>query len=83
MRKAQDDVMARGFAEHKVGDILESRGLVDSVDHEPVQTGRQVVGEFEAVEFERSVTKVRGGGEVALRRVVLTGKWEVDPDAGR
>jgi hypothetical protein len=37
---------------------------------------RAVVGLFETVEFETATSRV-GGTEITLRRVVLTGPWEV------
>ena len=77
MRKAQDDVMARSAAETRVADLLAS------TPEGPAGDGglsvRQVLGEFKAVEFETTTRKV-GDEEVKLRRLVITGPWEVDPD---
>lgn len=37
------------------------------------------VATFDGVEFDRIVTKI-GGQPVAMRRLVLTGRWEADPN---
>lgn len=34
---------------------------------------------FDGVEFDRIVTRI-GGQPVAMRRLVLTGRWEADPN---
>lgn len=79
MRKAQDDVMARTAAERLLGDRMEAEGLIDSSAIEPTEAGNRLLAEIEAVEFEQTVSKVRGGIEVPLRRLVITTNWEVDP----
>lgn len=73
MRKAQDDAMARTAAERVVGDVV-----APSTDGQVDELARTVLGEFEAVQFETAVSKV-GGKPIALRRLVITGPWEVDP----
>jgi hypothetical protein len=78
MRKAQDDVMARTDAERSVGDELEATGLINSSANEPAEAGRVLLGMFKAIEFETTSRKV-GDEELRLRRLVITGPWEVDP----
>lgn len=78
MRKAQDDVMARGAAERMLSDLIDE----DTVSREgALQMAKDLVGEFKAVEFERGTSKDPDKQIVPMRRVVLTGPWEVDPDA--
>jgi hypothetical protein len=79
MRKTQDDAMARTVAENKIGDLLTEYGGGNDHDTD-VAVARDVLSGFESVEFERTVSKVRGGPEVPLRRLVITGPLEVDPD---
>lgn len=79
MRKAQDDALARTEAERVIGDELESSGVIDSNTHEPTEAGRRILAQIaKAVEFE-TITKRVGDEEIALRRLVITGPWEVDP----
>lgn len=80
MRNPKDDVMARGAAEHKLAELLAS--TPDGPAGDGGLSVRQVVGELGTVEFERTVSKVRGGTEVPLRRLVITSAWEVDPSGG-
>ena len=80
MRKAQEDAVARTVAEKKVGDLLAADGNVGphaSIE-QATTVAREVLGEFKAVEFE-TITKRVGDEEIALRRLVITGPWEVDP----
>lgn len=74
MRKANEDVLARTAVERMVGDLI-----APSTDGEVDGLAKSVVGAFEAVEFER-VVKTVGDEQIALRRPVLTGAWEVDPN---
>lgn len=64
-RKTTDDLKARDHAKFFITDHATS--AADS---------GLVVDLFEAVEFETATSKV-GGAEIQLRRVVLTGPWEV------
>jgi hypothetical protein len=75
MRKAQDDPMARTAAERKLGDII-----APSTDGEVDQLTREVLRAFPGVEFETVIKKV-GDQELSLRRLVITGAWEVAPGA--
>lgn len=74
MRKAQDDPIARTVAENQLADILD---IEESAN--PGSTSHVVLGAFEAVEFEKAASKV-GGKDIYLRRLVITGAWEVDPN---
>ncbi len=64
-RKTTDNPTARKAAEEFVCD--HSVNLDDS---------RSVVNLFKTVEFETATSRV-GGEEIAMRRIVLTGPWEV------
>lgn len=69
MRKPTEDPIARTVAENFVTD--HATGVEDT---------RAVLGLFPTAEFE-TVTKVVQGQSIRLRRLVLTGPWEVDPNA--
>jgi hypothetical protein len=71
--KAQNDPMARTAAERKLGDII-----APSTDGEVDQLTREVLRAFPGVEFETVIKKV-GDQELSLRRLVITGAWEVAP----
>jgi hypothetical protein len=73
MRKAQDDVMARSVAESKLAEQIDGH----REDNDPIRYAKDVLGEFKAVEFETTTRKV-GDDEIHLRRLVITGPWEVD-----
>lgn len=76
MRKAQENALARTVAENKLCEMLAIGDVnVGEIDRAAV---KQVLGEFKAVEFE-TITKRVGDEEIALRRLVITGPWEVDP----
>lgn len=75
MRNAQDDPMARTAAERKIGDLLTDQTGLAQTD---LGAATAILGEFEAVEFETTISKVRGGQEIPVRRLVITGPWEVD-----
>lgn len=75
MRKANEDVLARTAVERMVGDII-----APNTDGEVDRLAKTVVSVFKAVEFER-VVKTVGDEQIALRRPLLTGAWEVDPDS--
>lgn len=64
-RKTSDNKVARDHAVEKITD--RATGLEDT---------KLVVDLFPTVEFETATSKV-GGETVNLRRVVLTGPWEV------
>jgi hypothetical protein len=76
MRKATDDVMARSAAESRLSDQLEQ--LNAATDDAADQMARDLIGTFKAVEFETKTVKSQGE-EIHLRRLVITGEWEVDP----
>lgn len=83
MRKAQEDPLARTVAEHHLGDALEASGLIDSTAYEPTEVGRATLKDFaEAVQFETATSRV-AGKDIRLRRLVITGPWEVDPNGGK
>lgn len=64
-RKTTDDKVARDHAK----EFVTSRGPA-------ANDSALAVDLFEAAEFETAVSRV-GGTEITLRRVVLTGPWEV------
>lgn len=82
MRKATEDVLARTEAERQIGDALEALGLIDSSTHEPTEAGLKLLGIIgKAVEFERGTSKDPDKEVVPMRRIVITGPWQVDMDA--
>lgn len=62
------DPMARTVAENAIRETLQRR-RDDQVDGGPLATARAVVGQFQTHLEHRD----------GLRRVVLTGEWEVEP----
>lgn len=81
MRKANEDVLARTEAERQIGDVLEREGLIDSSAYEPIAAGRAVLNALgKAVEFETGTSKDPDRNAVAMRRLVITTPWEVDPN---
>jgi hypothetical protein len=64
-RKTTDDLTARQHV----------KGVVDGRSFGSDDTS-DVIDLFETVEFETAASRV-GGTEITLRRVVLTGPWEV------
>jgi hypothetical protein len=78
VRKNQDDVMARGAAERTVADLfdVEPNDQIGDSAATPATVINQIA---ETVEFERATFKA-GGREIKMRRVLITGGWEVDPD---
>jgi hypothetical protein len=81
MRKANEDVLARTEAERQIGDILEAESLIDSSTYEPTAVGKSVLDALgKAVEFETGTSKDPDRQAVAMRRLVITGAWEVDPN---
>jgi hypothetical protein len=82
MRKANEDPIARTVAEHELADTLGRTGMpIGNSEGGPMSASKELVGAFKAVEFETTSRKV-GDDEVKLRRLVITGPWEVDPNAG-
>jgi hypothetical protein len=78
-RKPVDDVTAREAVETKVADALGTtmHEAIDSpMSADPRAAAKTVVGGFKYAEQESTVTRV-AGGEVKLRRYVLTTDWEV------
>jgi hypothetical protein len=75
MRIPNEDVLARGVAERLVADEMPV-----TADLDEMALAKLVVGAFETVEFEKATSKLRGGQEINVRRLVLTSSWEVDPD---
>jgi hypothetical protein len=81
MRKANEDVLARTEAERLVGDEMEALGLIDSSANEPVDAGRRLLNQIgKTVEFETGTSKDPDRNAVAMRRLVITTPWEVDPN---
>jgi hypothetical protein len=77
VRDNQDDVMARGAAERAVADFLDVEPNEEI--GESAATPSVLVSQIaETVEFEKATFK-GGGREIGMRRVVITGAWEVDP----
>jgi hypothetical protein len=55
--------------------------VIDSSTHEPTEVGRKVQNAlFKTVEFETGTSKDPDRQAVAMRRLVITTAWEVDPD---
>lgn len=77
MRKAQDDPIARTVAENKIADITDGYDR-DGSDPVGMAEVAAILGAFKAVEFEVTVKQV-GDEQIHLRRLVITGPWEVDP----
>jgi phage terminase large subunit-like protein len=75
MRTPNEDVLARSVAEHLVADEMP-----ETADPDEMDLAKRIVAAFKTVEFEKAVSKVRGGQEINVRRLVLTSSWEVDPD---
>jgi hypothetical protein len=75
MRIPDEDVLARSVAEHLVADEVPV-----TADLDEMALAKQIIGLFKTVEFERATSKLRGGQEINVRRLVLTSSWEVDPD---
>lgn len=82
MRKPKEDVLARGRAEHVLSEALESVGLTGAAGEYPASGVREALSTFPAVEFE-TLTKKVGDQELHLRRLVVTGSWEIDPNPTR
>lgn len=76
MRKPTEDAIARTVAENRVADLLTEQTGVAEKD---MDVARAVLGEFSAVEFETTGRDVQGE-RINLRRLVITGPWEVDPN---
>jgi hypothetical protein len=73
-----DDPIARTVAENQLADLLD-----ETDEHETwFAASGSILGEFPSVEFER-VSVDMPDGRVALRRLVITGPWEADPDGVR
>lgn len=81
-RKAEEDALARTAAERFVGEALEALGLVDAAPAGPTELGRALLGQVaKYVEFERGESTDPDRQKVAMRRMVITTPWEVDPEA--
>lgn len=79
MRRTSDDVTARAAAESKLADLLDRTGMpIGNSEGGPLAVSKELVSEFKAVEFETTTRKV-GDDEIKLRRLVITGPWEVAP----
>jgi len=80
VRDNQDDVMARGAAEQAVAEFFNVQPDQAVSEGETGVGPRDLLGQIaETVEFEKATFK-GGGREIGMRRVVITGAWEVDPD---
>jgi hypothetical protein len=79
----EDDAVARTVAENKVTDLLVGAGtIVPEGGAVSTDSARYVLGQLaRTISFETAVSKVRGQ-EIALRRLVAVGEWEVDPSGG-
>lgn len=71
MRTPSEDPIARTVAENELAD-----------HHLDGEQARQTLAYWPHVEFEKTTRKVQGQ-DLYLRRVVITGKWEIDPNATR
>lgn len=81
MRKTKNDALARTEAEREIGDLLMGAPIGAYADSGDARRDAEfVVSSFKAAEFE-TVTRKVGDEEIALRRVVMTGPWMVDPTA--
>lgn len=82
-RKAEEDVLARTAAERELGEILIDQGFAPiESDPDPAEMGRRALSVFaKAVQFETGESTDPDRQKVAMRRVVITGPWEVDPEA--
>jgi hypothetical protein len=78
MRKAQDDPIARTVAENQLGDMFAGNGRSVGDRDSDVSAARGLLGAFKAVEFETTSRNV-GDQVIPLRRLIITGPWEVDP----
>lgn len=74
-----DDVMAREALRSKLAEIIRNYGYDDGND-EPLAA--VIADAFPFVELNRERTNLPGGQKVHLKRLVLTGEWEVDPAGG-
>lgn len=80
-RKVEDDVLARGAAEREIGEALIAEGIASETDV-PAELGRRVLGRTaQAVQFEIGESTDPDRRKVAMRRLVITGPWMVDPTA--
>lgn len=67
-RKTHDDPAARDAGAELIAPALNGPGEIEQANN----AARQ----FDTAEFETATSRV-GGTEISLRRVVLTGPWEV------
>lgn len=79
MPKNTEDPIARTVVENQLMDHLAGIGDTAGKVEVSSSTARELLGDFESVHFETATSKVRGQ-EVPLRRAVIVGKWEVDPN---
>lgn len=80
-----DDPVARTVAENQLGDLIAEaiptdESMVMERD-EGVRYARSLLAAYPSVRFETAKTLIEGPGQhaVHLRRLVITGPWEVDP----
>lgn len=79
MRKATEDALARTAAERFVGEELVDCQIVEELDG--IEPAGRLLGQVaKTVEFERGTSKDPDKNTVPMRRLVITGPWEVDPD---
>jgi hypothetical protein len=77
-----DDVMSREAAETRIADIIANQPNIDANSPGVArELAKAIVDSFAYVETDRERSSLRGGQKVNLRRLVLTGAWEVDPAA--
>lgn len=78
IRKNTEDIMARTKAVTDLTDKLDNMlPEVESV----AEAGRDLLNQIgDTVEFEYGVSTDPNRNKVNMRRLVITGPWEVDPD---
>lgn len=76
MRKAVNDEYAQDAALEILGAKIDPGFLTKDFDTSPNVIAEQAMRAFPVAEFETVTTKI-AGEEVTMRRVVLTGDWNV------
>lgn len=76
-----DDPMARTLAENALTQLVADN--VVGADAIAGNVARAIVAAMPIVALDTVDSKVQGGQTVPLRRLVLLGDWELDPNAPR
>lgn len=76
MHRPEEDVLARTEAERMLADLIDD-GEVHEFTSKAAAEAKGILDAFPAVQYDTTVSKARGT-EVKLRRLVITGPWEVD-----